>query len=53
MPGKAVAKVATPKTRPAADVLFSSYTELKSASVADIPAGRFEVPEGYTRVEPK
>lgn len=53
MLGKAVAKVATPKSQPAADVLFSSYAELKSAMVADIPAGRFEVPEGYTRVEPK
>lgn len=36
-----------------ADVLFSSYMEVKSVAVADLPAGDFEVPEGYKKVEKK
>jgi hypothetical protein len=31
------------------DVLFSSYSELKSVTVADVPTEEFELPEGYKK----
>lgn len=32
-----------------ADVLFTSYVEVKSVAVADVPAAEFEIPQGYTK----
>ncbi len=36
-----------PKEKP--DILFSSYHEVKSVTIADVPAAEFEVPAGYKK----
>jgi hypothetical protein len=37
--------------KPQADVLFSSYTELKSVAVSAVPPEDFEIPAGYKKAE--
>ena len=47
--GEIMGQVKTPEPSEP-DLLFSSYREVKSVSVAGLPASDFEVPEGYTPV---
>lgn len=45
-----LAQSITPKQSSAApDVVFSSYQELKSATVGGVPGGDFEIPAGYKK----